>query len=369
MACTCPEDSGSRIFRGRIPRVAIDINRTLANDLRTCNIRNARVIYLLCNQTSDNIRLVRAIRAIFDDGESKTSMPTAKPIDDSNHDNLDSDELMMQYFGLPSGRTLALNNSDGKPLPGHTICYISYSSDGEREFYSLDDVFLERIGRLTTYFINIHEICIKQMLAEYSISAALEITKDTTTRGLIKKLDDTGIAVAGSGPLLGHVIPEIARNCIYNLIAPLEIINLVRHSSDESSVSLCATNDIFRISKVSFRDFKSMERSLNLLFIASDDANEIRSILHAIYQFDIQKNIRDILILADTGPAEYLILERYMESITKDAIMPRIKLRRTKDLLVSIDSFYKKYGPASEDVHSAYKKAWLREPSIQRPTP
>ncbi|MBN2557629.1 MAG: hypothetical protein JXB33_02615 [Clostridia bacterium] len=357
IGCTSTDDSGSLIYGGKIPLVAIDLNRTLLTDLRTCNIRKAKIIYLLCAQTSDNIRLVKAIRTILGDGKTMASPHPVKPGGGVDSVDLSSGEMIRKYIGLASGLADAQNKSEEKSIPGQTICYISYGSDGEKEFYSLDDVFLERTGRLTTYFINTHEICIKQMLAEYSLADTLEITGGTTSHDLIEKLNDAGIAVAGSGPLLGHVIPEIARNCVFNLITPMKILNLVRHSSDEIPVSWHSMRNIVKISSVALRDFKSRDIRLNLLFIASDNANEIRLMLHDIYQFDVQRNIREILILADTGPAEYLILDRYIESIARDNSLPRIKLKRTKDLLITIDYFYKKYGPASEDVHTAYKKA------------
>ena len=61
IAYTSNNELINKIVSGGIAIIPIDISKNMKMDLNNCNVKNAKNIYLLCNNTKDNIKLIKAV--------------------------------------------------------------------------------------------------------------------------------------------------------------------------------------------------------------------------------------------------------------------------------------------------------------------
>lgn len=363
IANTTGNDTKHQIISGRIPVIPVDIEKNINIDLKTCNIKNAKNIYLLCDDTKDNIRLAKAIYPLIS-SKNKTSEIMINDTETTNqHKTID--ELIIDYF------CLLLDNKQNHITP-KTVgkikkisCYIQYQTDEERKYYAIDEVFTKRTDNLATYFVNIDGICIRQMISRSKIENTFDF-KGTSIDRSEDELNNISIAIAGSGEMLDRAIIEIAKNCVYNSKTPLKIYYLTNMQGNlEISEKI---SDIVTIESISYRDFCMTKKHINLFFIVSKDEKEVQNILRQVFQYDIQEQISEYMILTNGNTVEYNILISYLKSLLspykngqKDIgdknFSPRIFISNIKDLTPTIDNFYRKYAPTAKEIHDAYKKA------------
>ena len=358
-----------KTFDGDIPTVNIDINKNIVLGLQICNIKNAKNIFLLCKKTEDNIKLVKAIFPMFNQTNNNNSH-----IEDEE-DNTQSNTI----GGLIEDYCYLIKNPPHDIIPktkgnaNRTICYIQYQTDREREYYSIDDVFTNRIDNFDTYFVNIYDISVRQMITKISIKNALEISGQMSVKAVIEKLNNIRIAVAGSGEMLSRTVLEIVKNCVYSSQTPMKIYHIVDKGSryDNITCDLPAQLDtLIEIEAVTARQLKDSSETINLLFISSADEKEIRSVLHEIFQYDIQNQIYQYLILTKGYTVEYNILKTYINTLLNPYMAGKknhtqnqsvLYLSRIANLMQTIEAFYQQFGPTSKEVHEAYSKAIVND--------
>ncbi|MFO7637305.1 MAG: hypothetical protein R6W96_08345 [Clostridia bacterium] len=359
------------INSGDIPVIPVNMGKDMEAGLRACNVKNARSICLLCEDTRDNVLLLKAIDGMLVPRKkhrgrehSEESVPDA--MEPSSVEEMVSEICRLLSAGRPP---------EGNPGTGERssekVCYVSYRTDEEKEYYSLDDVFTHRREDLEIYFINILDISVRQMIASSGIVGTLGIRVDTTPGMLVKSLEEITIAVAGSGKILSRTLVEIARNCVYSAKSPMTVFHVKtrRNDTDLDSTSLPPfLKDILRIENISAGGLARRDVPVSLFFISSDDDKEIHGVIKDIFQHDLHHHVREYLVLANGGIAEHEILKTYLEGLVRPYLSgamrflepdfcPVIRLGRTKGLILSIDRFYGTYGPAIKDVHHAYGKA------------
>ncbi|MBN2852528.1 MAG: hypothetical protein JXQ23_07320 [Clostridia bacterium] len=357
-----------------IPMIPVSLSKNTLSQLKICNIRNAKCIYLFCDHAKDNILLLKSIYQLLkpygkNPVKSAAADPSA-PLTDADTINNLIKEYCRTVFPDESAAEIQAEYS----LPDEKVFYIRYSSDEEREYYSLDEVFTHRSSAFTTYFINVFDISIRQMIALNSLVKNLKIDHTVSLSELKDKLEHIVIAVSGSGDVLYRTINEIAKNCLYNDQPSINIIYLKTKKSSSIDYSKMSPylNEIVSIEEIDISDFEKRKAQISLLFISCPEELEIMSLLKEIFQYDLHTVISEYMILTDGDLIEYSILETYLESLLSPyhsgirkfadhTFHPVIHLSRTKNLIFSIDHFYQQYGPSSHDVHLAYQKAFTNK--------
>ncbi len=370
IAYTSNNELPNKIVSRGIAIIPIDINKNIKMDLNTCNVKNAKNIYLLCDSTEDNIKLIKAIYSLFENTKQKKTVTNAKAEKERSIKSID--KLVEEYRGFKSRNCYHEDKENKKRKSSKTVCYIQYQTDSERDYYSLDEVFTNRIDKLITYFINVYDISIRQMISESLITDTLNIENETL--GALKdELNAIKIAVSGSGEMLNRTISEIAKNCVYNDKVPIEIyyIKDERSNFDISKIKLSAQlEELVKIRTVSVKDLSKLTNRINLFFISTIDEMEAKNILSAVFAHDLQNNIHKYIILTEGNIVKYEILKSYIKGLISPYVSglkkfkgssfePKIYLSNIKDLILAIDKFYLRYGPTGKEIFSAYMSAMI----------
>ena len=370
IAYTSNNELINKIVSGGIAIIPIDISKNMKMDLNNCNVKNAKNIYLLCNNTKDNIKLIKAVYPLFENANQKKTVSDIEAKKDRNIKSID--RLVEDYRGFKSGNYFPKDKENKKGKSSKTVCYIQYQTDSERDYYSLDEVFTNRTNELITYFINVYDISIRQMISESLITDTLNIDNKTLS-ALKDELNAIKIAVSGSGEMLNRTISEIAKNCVYNDKVPIEIyyIKDERFNSDISKCKLSMQlEELVKIRTVSAKDLSKLTNRISLFFITTVDEMEVKNILSAVFAHNLQNNIHKYIILTEGNIVKYEILKSYIKGLIspyvsgvkkfKDSsFKPKIYLSNIKDLILAIDKFYLRYGPTGKEIFSAYMSAMI----------
>lgn len=361
------------ITRGEIPVIHVDIIKDVKKSLKICNIKNVRTVYLLCKDTKINVQLMKNIHDLIRPRikEEIGHLPGSDGYSASPKTSFKT--LIREYCELNTAELQTVAEiPDTCRSSVKKVFYIFYRNDEEREYYSLDEIFRCRSDYFNTYFINSIDISVRQMISASSPVKNLRIDKTISFDSLKRKLESTVIAVAGSGEMLYRTIIEISRNCVFNAIYPMEICYFKTRKTDagiDREKLPAFLRDIVRLESLSPGEIKSTDMNITMLFVSSDDEKEIVNILKEVFQSDLQSRIAEYLILTNGEAMEYEILETYIRCLLDPYLTggsrfsdplfdPVIRLSRINDLILSIDGFYGRYGPAVRDIHTAYKKAF-----------
>ncbi|MDP3386343.1 MAG: hypothetical protein Q8S24_03840, partial [Eubacteriales bacterium] len=300
IATTTQNDTKHQIKSGRIPIIPVDVEKNINIDLKTCNIKNAKNIYLLCDDTKDNIRLAKTIYPLIS-SKTKTGEMTANDTETAKEQKA-IDDLITDYFNLLFDNKQNQLNLESDSKMKKISCYIQYQTDEERKYYAIDDVFTKRTDNLATYFVNIHGIAIRQMISRSKIADTLRF-KGTSIDRSKAELNNISLAIAGSGEMFDRAIEEIAKNCVYNGKTPLEIYHLA-NKQDNLEISI-RISDIVTVESISYRDFYMTQTRINIFFIVSKDEKEVQNIIRQVFQYDIQEQICEYMILTNGNAIEY----------------------------------------------------------------
>ena len=358
VAHTAHNESQSQITNGEIQVISIDIKKNMKSSLQICNIKNVKKIFLLCTKTQDNIKLLKAIyKNITNDDNNKNIVDIKNEI---NEKPKTTDELIDEYNNLIFDKDHNETEVIRKRKTKNTVCYIQYQTDQERQYYSIDSIFTNKTDNFITYFINIYDISIRQMIAKSTVVNSLN-TKNISTNDLINELKSINIAIAGSGEMLNRTLIEITKNCIYNDKVPLKIFYLEQKQTydEKQEIKLpIQLEGLVDVEIIAIKDAHKIPHKINLFFVSSVDEKEIRAILHEIFQNDLQNIIHNYLILTEGNVVEYDILKTYINGLLSpykngqrkfedQNFEPVIQISNIKDLIPSIDKFYHVYGPTS----------------------
>lgn len=362
IAYTKETDVQNQITSGEIPVVSIDIKKNMKIGLKTCNVKNAKSIYLLCDATSENVELIKSIYTMLNiKKKNNEQLPIVqKDVQKQNTIN----ELIKEYRKLLLEDKRIKSLARNKAKSRNVSCYIQYQTDEERKYYSIDEVFTNRTDDFTTYFINRYDISIRQMLSKSNVTNSIDFGEITIDK-LKDNLNDINIAVSGSGEMLDRTIIEIAKNCVYNNVAPFKIY-LIELSEENFKIPQ-KLQGLVAIEKVSVKDFAKSGKKLNQFFISSRDEKEIQALLEKIFQYDMQEKIFEYLILTDGNVVEYDILKNYIKGLLSlyargqkkfvKGFNPSIYLSNIKDLIPTVNKFYQNYAPTGREIFDAYKNA------------
>ncbi len=364
---TANDGPSDRMLEGNIPSVTIDINKDISFGLNACNIKNARNIFLLCEATEDNIKLLKAIYPMFRELKKPASANTGAK--DERKPPAAIDDLIQTYCDLvksePREAAPAVELRQNK-----TICYVRYQTDQEREYYSIDDVFTNRIDNFDTYFINIYDISVRQMLTRISAKTTLGISSPAPAESVKEKLDAVRIAVAGSGEILSRTVLEIAKNCVYNDRSPMKIYHLTGDGTPRrESAFPSRLDELVEVETVTARQLRERSETINLLFVSTTDEKEVRMVLQDVFQYDLQDHIREYMILTKGDTVEYDILHTYINTLLRPYVTGKkafvhgatMHISRIVNLMLTIEQFYRRFGPTSREIHEAYKRAIVND--------
>lgn len=389
---------------GVIPIISVKADDFNKQGLIACNVHKAKVIYLLCKRTEENVKLAKSIYSLLH--KSKKSKINFKRhiknifmwiqlwlkrllhrannetvSDNSNQKKEKSiNDMIKEYIKIINNIENEEDSANKeKEKSDKTVCYIQYLDDEERDYYSIDKVFNNRTDSFDTYFINPYDISIRQMIARSSITNSLNINEEITSDELEKQLNKIKIAVSGSGKLLKRTLMEIAKNCVYNNITPIEIYYITHNESNTINEKSIVLNQLSEIINLKIRsvneftkEFNESNESINLFFISSTDEKGIRRMLQSVFQYDLQNKIHEYMLLTDGNDVEYDILKTYIKSLLSpyfngdkvlinSSINPTLYLSRVTDLMLTMNQFYINNGPKGEEIHNAYKSAFKNE--------
>ncbi|SHH19801.1 hypothetical protein [Clostridium grantii] len=374
-----------------IPIISVDVENDIKVGLKTCNVKNAKVVYLLCNNTEDNVKLAKNIyeemklnneliyklKEKFSIRHSDSGNIDYKTENSENWGDKTNEQLIKDYLKI-------LNDNDNdndtrqnleiyrKKKSNKTVCYIQYLKDQERNYYSIDKIFNDRSDNFVTYFINPYDIAIRQMLSKVSVVNSLKIDRITSLDELEKQLKQINIVVSGTGDLLDRTFIEIAKNCVYNNNEPMKMYYMDHSRFGGLTPHDILPNELYELVELevkSAEELSRIENTINLFFISSIDEKEIQSILQKVFQYDLQNKIHEYMILTKGNDIEYSILQTYIKSLLEQYYVgeksfeynffnPIIHISSVTDLMMKIDEFYEDYGPKSKDMHKAYGKAF-----------
>ena len=344
---------------GNVPFIDIDMEKHLSTDLLRCNIKKAKCIYLMCDETSLNLKLFRNIQLLLPDiGEEQLEKPGTRQFQEKKSSNK---ELADEFISIINSRRSPFVSTASK-VSKKVICYIQYQNDTERDFYSMDEHLIKRSDSIETYFINITDNAIRQMLNEISLKRVSGFKKVSDSQTSLDNLKRVKIGVAGSGNLLMRTIYEISRIFVFDIKTPLEIYLL--NSDSEPTFKNKKLYDLIKFKNTSINELSKSDIKIDLLFISSTSEIDIKNLLYLIFQNNLNDCIKEFLVLTEGNNTEFKILQKFISSLTapyrnkitsgSDSV---INLANTVDLAFTIDDFYNKYGPTSREIHKAYLSA------------
>ncbi len=347
------------------PVVSFNIDKDLQKGLYACNIKKAGCIFLLCSNTSDNIRIYRDLLPIQKKNYNKQVIDSIK-----NHDSktLSPADIYTDFRNALNKPIVSLKSSKKR---NKKICYIQYTQTSDKEYYSLDESLAARTDAFETYFINLTDTAIRQMISRISLHNLVTGNSGLSLDNPINRMRELKIGVAGSGELFYSSLKEISQLCIFTDKTPLTIYNLYDKSSSNSTRGITAKGllkPLLDMVDLPVPPVTAFSSEPDLLFICSEDVIEIRSILHSVFQSGISASIREYVILTECGSVDMDIMKKYIDTLAsscranigKHSSPPGgavIRLGNVIDLIMTIDDFYKAYGPGFRAVHNAYKSA------------
>lgn len=347
------------------PIVSFNIEKDLHKGLSACNIKKAACIFLICSDTSDNIRIYRNILQLKKEKSKKEITPQERNKNSSQTPLSDLYKNFRKSLNEPPEHS-SIENKIHK-----TICYLHYTEASEKEYYSLDESLSDRSGSFETYFINLTETAIRQMISRISLS---NLTKKDNIAGNHNPMDDLRnikIGVSGSDELFYSTLKEILRIFIFSDFPPLNIYNLYDKNSLDPTRGISARGalkPLLNLIDLPISPLPENSHGPDILFICSDDVIEIRSILHSVFQSGLSSSIREYIIITETSQVDMEILRKYVDALIsscrRNKTIPSnppsgtvIRMANVINLIMTIDDFYKAYGPDFRKVHDAYMTA------------
>ena len=164
LALTESGDDEYEITNTDIPTVFINIETGIETGLRTCNAKKAKTIYLICEQTKDNVLLAKEINRLKA-GKKRRGKGAEETPAKTAYTEQTAEALLAEYYDIESA---GKDTVDNKFSNAHT-CYVHYNTDSERYYYSTDEVFINRNSGFSVYFINLYDNAIRQMISSLDI--------------------------------------------------------------------------------------------------------------------------------------------------------------------------------------------------------
>ena len=358
------DDEAAEIFDSAIPTININIETEIDSGLRTCNAKNAKNIYLFCQETKTNVLLATKINSL------KKNIVKKAPGGNENEPAFEKttvDGLLKKYYTTEKpDRPYAKKTKRKKN--GSVVCYVHYKNDSDRRYYSADEVFTNRQDGFETYFINVYDISARQLIAAIDFK---NIAPDAGAKpkDYVKSLEGLKIAVAGSGEILGRALTEISKTFVVNRKYPMEIflLNSKKRADEKESIKNTRLLDIMKINSLPVSEYAEKPFKIDVLFIVSDDEKEIFEVLQSVFHFGLQEYILRYAMLTQGNNVEYKTLEKNITHLISPYTEDKRKLENGKEVKIFIGNvknlvagavdFYERFAPTIREVHSAYQAA------------